>query len=207
VFDRLGIKVEEVNMGQADAFEKLKSGEIDATVLIAGKPAASMSKLKLEDGYRILPVPYAKPLQRDYLPAVLTSKDYPALIKPGQDIDTVAVGAVLVAYNWPHDTDRYRRIAKFVERFFPRLGEFQKPPRHPKWRETNLAATLPGWTRVEAAENWLRDNRPEAKAPAFVREQFDKFVTSRNASATPDERERLFQEFLKWNETQGSGRK
>src|SRR3954453_7045416 len=46
IFERFGIKAEEVNMGQADAFEKLKSGEIAATILIAGKPAAAMTKIK-----------------------------------------------------------------------------------------------------------------------------------------------------------------
>src|SRR5581483_10660142 len=44
IFSRLKIPVEEVNMGQSDAFERLKSGEIAATVLIAGKPAAAMAK-------------------------------------------------------------------------------------------------------------------------------------------------------------------
>ena len=37
IFDKLDIKVEEVNVGQTDAFEKMKPGEIAATVLI---PAA-----------------------------------------------------------------------------------------------------------------------------------------------------------------------
>ena len=55
VFERLGIKAEELNMGQNDALEKLKSGEIAATILIAGKPAGSMAKLKAQDGFRILP--------------------------------------------------------------------------------------------------------------------------------------------------------
>src|SRR6202161_1099419 len=39
IFKRLGIKAQEVNMGQGDAFEKIKSGEIAATNLIAGKAA------------------------------------------------------------------------------------------------------------------------------------------------------------------------
>src|SRR4051812_47859030 len=42
IFEKLGIKVHEVNVGQADAVEQLKKGEIAATILIAGKPAASM---------------------------------------------------------------------------------------------------------------------------------------------------------------------
>jgi TRAP transporter TAXI family solute receptor len=203
MFGLLGIKFQEVNMGQADAFEKLKTGEIDATILIAGKPAASMAKLRAADGYRILPVPYPKALQRDYLPAVLTSQDYPNLIEPGREVETLAIGAVLIAYNWPKDSDRYRRLASFVERFFPRLAEFQKPPRHPKWLETNLAATLPGWTRFDVAEEWLRNNRnaPHVQAPS--REQFDAFAASRGTPTTPEERDRLYRDFLKWSEAQG----
>ena len=204
IFNRLGIKAEEVNMGQADAFEALKKGEIAASVLIAGKPTGANAKLKASEGFRLLPVPYAKPLQTDFLPAVLTHDDYPNLIEAGKSIDTVAVGCVLFAYNWPKDTDRYERLEKFVNVFFPRLAEFQKSPRHPKWRETNLAATLPGWTRFEPAERWLQQHRP----PTVVAErgQFEDFLSARGPGATrsaavnPDERERLFQEFLRWRQ-------
>ena len=198
IFERLGIAAHEVNMGQGDAFEKLKSGEIAATILIAGKPAASMGKLKVADGFRILPIGFAKPLQSDYLPATLSAEDYPGLIEPGRKIETVAVGAVLIAYNWPKYTDRYRRIQKFVDTFFPRLAEFQKAPRHPKWREANLAAVLPGWKRFEGAEEWLR-NRD--KLVQGEREQFNQFLARRASasSAVPQEdRDRLFQEFLQW---------
>ena len=198
IFERLGIKAEEVNMGQGDAFEKLKSGEIAATILIAGKPAGSMVKLKAADGFRILPIAYPKPLQNDYLPATLTAEDYPGLIEPGQKIETVAVSAVLIAFNWPKGTDRYRRIEKFVETFFPKLAEFQKVPRHPKWREANLAAVLPGWKRFEGAEEWLRKHDAVAQGD---RGQFDQFLAGRReqaASLPSEERDRLFQEFLAW---------
>ena len=50
-------------------------------------------------------------------------------------------------------------MAERFDTFFPRLAEFQKAPRHPKWREANLAATLPGWTRFAGAEEWLRLQR------------------------------------------------
>jgi len=209
IFQRLGIKPIEVNMGQGDGAEALKRGEIAATILIAGKPTGSTAKLKSADGFRILPVPYPKQLQQDYLPAELTHADYPNLIKEGETIDTVAVGAVLIAYNWPRDTDRYRRITKFVEAFFPRLAEFQKPPRHPKWRETNLSATLPGWTRHAAAEEWLAKNRAQTKTAAGdagERAQFNEFMSARGADAAlafagnPDDRERLYRDFLIWKQ-------
>jgi uncharacterized protein len=202
IFSRLNIQATEVNIGQADAFEQLKSGEIAATINIAGKPTAAMGKLKADDGFRFLPISFAKQLQDDYLPATLTKDDYPGMISAGKEIDTIAVGAVLIAYKWPKGSDRYRRIEKFVNQFFPRLAEFQKPPRHPKWREANLASTLPGWTRFEAAEQWLQRNRPPPVANA--REQFNQFLAERgnmsSMSNTPADRDRLFQEFIKWTQ-------
>jgi uncharacterized protein len=203
IFEKLGIQVQEVNVGQADAFEKLKSGEIAATVLIAGKPAASMARLAAAEGFRMLPVPFRKPLQEDYLPATLASTDYPKLIDKDQVVESIAVSAVLIAYNWPKGSDRYRRIQKFVETFFPKLAEFQKPPRHPKWKEANLAASLPGWTRFAGADEWLKNNAPKQPSVA-EREQFDRFLQARSqagGAVTPQDREALFNEFLQWSKT------
>ena len=202
ILTRLKITAEEVNMGQADAFEKLKSGEIAATILIAGKPAGAMAKLKAADGFRFLPIPFAKPLQDEYLPATLTSADYPGMIASADGVETVAVSAVMIAYNWPKWSDRYQRVEKFVQQFFPKLAEFQKAPRHPKWRETNLAATLPGWTRFPAADDWLKANHPAPQAPsAAVRENFKEFLAARGGAVPAGDQERLFQDFLKWSQS------
>jgi TRAP transporter TAXI family solute receptor len=206
VFKRLGIAPVEVNIGQADALEKLKTGELAATILIAGKPTNVMSKLRAADGFRFLPVPFAKTLQADYLPAVLSQSDYPGMVGDGQDVNTIAVSAVLIAYNWPKDSDRYRRIAAFVNAFFPKLAELQKPPHHPKWQETNLAAVVPGWTRIQAAQDWLDLNRTKQPATGATREQFDKLLTlggvSDGASDPAGENNELFQQFLKWHARQ-----
>jgi len=199
VFDRLGIKVEETNYGTADAFERMKTGEIAASVLAAGKPAPAISAVKAADGFHFLPVPLSKVLINDYLPTTLTHDDYPGLLGPGQTSETIAAGVALIAYNWPKNTDRYRRIAKFVDAFFPRLADFQKPPRHPKWREANLAAVLPGWKRFEGAEEWLRTH---AEASQAERGKFDQFLAAKQAqpaSLPQGERDRLFQEFLQWS--------
>jgi TRAP transporter TAXI family solute receptor len=207
IFGRLGIKVQEVNMGQADGFEALKRGEIAATILIAGKPTGSTRTLRSADGFKLLPVAYSKALQDDFLPAVLTHEDYPNLIAPGQKVDTIAVSCVLIAYNWAKDTDRYQRITRFVEAFFPRLAEFQKKPRHPKWKEANLAAVLPGWKRHDAAEEWLARNQPKPAATE-QRGRLDSSLASRGTPAAggalsfaSEADERLFEEFLEWKKS------
>lgn len=155
LFETLKLKVTEVNMGQGDALVKLKSGEIAATVLVAGKPAGAFARLQPGSGYKILPIPFTADVEAaDFLPTKLTTSDYP-MIPQGTTVKSLAVSAVLAAYNWDQDSDRYRRIARFVDTFFDKFPEFSKPPRHPKWKEVNLNATLPGWTRHPAAQAWL----------------------------------------------------
>ena len=123
VFKRLGINIQEV-ICPTVALEKLKSGEIAATTLVAGKPTKSMSLLKQSDGLKFLTVPYAKALNSDFLPTVLTNEDYPNMIPVGQSVETIADTAVLIAYNWPKNTDRYRRVEMFVNALFPKVDEF-----------------------------------------------------------------------------------
>ena len=203
IFERLGIKIEEVNMGQADGLEKLKNGEIAATVLTSGKPSAAVAPLKASDGYRIVPVPFVKSLQTDYLPATLTHDDYPNLIASGETVETIASGTILFAYNWPKNTDRYRRIEKFVNAFFSRFSEFQKPPRHAKWRETNLATTVPSWKRFDAADEWLRANRDQMMSPK--NDPSEQVLADRRSPAlrsgalSENDRKQLFEDFLKWS--------
>jgi len=197
IFKALEIEVEEVSMSQVEAFEKVKSGEIAATALIAGKPVRPMSKLGSSDGLHFVPLPYPTQLMSDYLPTSLTHDDYPDLVPAGQSIDTLAVGAVLISYNWPKsNTDRYRRIEKFIEVFFPKIAEFQKPPRHAKWREVNLTATLPGWPRFESAQAWL-DNRRSVVEQPTVRQTVASGGATRSDIDTQDP---LFREFLRWKE-------
>ena len=204
VFDRLGIKPIEVNMGQADAYEKMKTGEIAATIQFGAKPAPAIAKLHASDSIRLLPIPYDQRLQQDYLPATLTSKDYPGIIADGQSVDTIAYGAVMICYNWPKGTDRYQRIANFVDHFFSHFAEFQKPPRHPTWREVNLAADLSGWKRFPEAQEWLDNHRPPAQQVSAQQADFDQFLAQRGGGtpdlSTPQQRDQLFREFLQWDQ-------
>jgi uncharacterized protein len=201
IFGALKISVEEVNLGPADAFEKLKNREIAATILTAGAPASAVKPLKASDGYRIIPVPFVGSLIDDYVPARLTNADYPDLLSPGETVETIAVSSVLIAYNWPKDTDRYRRIDKFVRAFFSRFDSFLKPPRNPKWRDANLFATVKGWKRFDGAEAALADLRAQmttSQVQPPSRPQQQAGQTSAR-TLTEAERNQLFQDFLKWS--------
>jgi TRAP transporter TAXI family solute receptor len=204
IFELLGIKAVELNMGQADGYQKVKAGEIAATVLIAGKPTGSFAKFKLEPGMTLLPVPYTEALEQDYLPAKLTHEDYPGLIAKGSSVDTVAIPSVLAVYNWPRESDRYRRVAKLVDAFFSKFAQFQQPARHVKWKEANITATLRGWRRFPAAEEWLAKNadKQTAAAPAAIDPAVVRAQAAKAAPNDPAEQERLYQQFMDWAKTQ-----
>ncbi|MGE3528592.1 MAG: TAXI family TRAP transporter solute-binding subunit [Methyloceanibacter sp.] len=202
IFAALGVDAQEVNLGDADAIEKLKSGEIAATILVTGKPAPAFTNLKDAAGLKLLPVPYAKTLEDEYYPATLTHDDYPALVPEGTRVDTLSVCAVLVSFNWPSDSIRYKKIGKFVERFFTEFDDFLAAPRQPKWRDVNFAATLEGWHRSPLAQAWI-DQAASKPTSSASRSNFDAFLaeasTARGAPISDAERADLFRAFLEWN--------
>src|SRR5215471_1710447 len=179
VFERLGIKTNFVYIEQRIAMEKLKKGELDAVIVVGGKPYKSVSTFTNDGRFHLAGVDYAKPLQSDYLPATLTSKDYPNLIKDGESVDTIAVPAVLAAYNWAPNTERYRKIALFVDAFFTKFPALQNPPFHPKWKEVSLAAPLSGWNRLPVAQQWLDKHGVETA----TRQRFEAFLKQSPAAA------------------------
>jgi uncharacterized protein len=155
IFNTLGITPEYTTVDQVSAFEKLKTGEIQASVFVAGRPVRGISEFKAEGRFHILPIPYDDKIAEIYLPARLSNVDYPLLVEPGKTVDTLAVGNLLAVYNWPEKSERYERVALFVNAMFSKFEEFLKPGRHPKWREVNIAADVPGWKRFKAAQVWL----------------------------------------------------
>jgi len=158
VFDDLGVQAEVTTHPEPIALEKLRQGEIDALVFVGGKPLNLIKELKVEEGLRLLPI-QPEAISGSYLPAMLSAKSYPGLIESGTEIPTVAVGAVLAAYNWPADHPRSVKVSRFVDRFFTKFDTLMEPPFHPKWKEVDLKAQVPSWERLKPAQDWL-----EAKA-------------------------------------------
>ncbi len=195
VFGLLGIAVNEVNLSQADAITAIKNGEIAATVVFSGKPAGIFSRISANDNLHLVEIPVSRTLENVYSAARLEQGLYPNLIEKADGIQTIAVDAVLITNNWQPASDRYRRVAKFVESWFSRFAEFKKPPRHPKWQEVDLGKELPGWQRFPAAQELLQ----QAKFDEFRA----KFHGGSVAAQTATEKQRLFREFREWSEGEG----
>jgi len=221
VFRALGVAVDVTGFPQPIALQKLRRGEISAMVCLTPKPARLFQDLRPDEDLHFLSIRAGSGLPRAYTSATLTAEDYPDLIEANAPVSTVAVGTILAAYNWPAGTERYRKVARFVEAFFARLQEMQVPPHHPKWHEIDLAASVPGWTRFPAAEQWIKkaeSSQGEARRQAAIPQPsagglteqernaiFAEFVDyqKRMPALDPQRREALFREFAEYSKRQG----
>jgi TRAP-type uncharacterized transport system substrate-binding protein len=225
VFKMLNIDVERSNYDNDDAIKRLRSGEIAAMIILSGAPQAGLVKVTSEDGVHFLPLDERSfpgnnvtAVLNRYLPTKLTHDEYPALIPPGTSVPTIGNRAVLVAYAWPENSPRYKRLAKFVDEFFGKINDLQKGAisgaRHQKWREISIAAEIPGWTRFKPAADWIAQDRKVAMAQSTAapqsgnsKEMFEKFIsqyaspTGQKALST-DEQEVLFGKFREFLATQ-----
>ena len=92
-----------------------------------------------------------------------------------------------------------------MNRFFDNIAKFHGPGRHPKWRDINLNAKVPGWIRFKPAQQWL-DAYAERVSRAGnndMQAAFERFLvefrrTSNRPALTPAEESALYQDFLAW---------
>jgi TRAP-type uncharacterized transport system substrate-binding protein len=209
IFKTLGIDVEPVYLDNDAAIEELRAGKISAIARMSGAPHDDYDRVKPEDGFHLLPLDetsgspaaYEK-LITTYLPAQLTSKHYPQFIPEGRVVPTVASGIVLAVYNWPVGSERYVKLANFVQRFFDNIDKFHNPARHPKWAEVNLAADVPRWIRFKPAQDWLDANAKAKAVPVGMQTAFERFIEDYGQKGSKKiakpEREALFADFKKW---------
>lgn len=190
MFETLGIPIEVTSFDQDLALEKLKRGEIAASVWLVGKPAKLFSGVAASDNLHLLSVTATQELLANYLPSQLTHDTYPTLVAEGAPVDTIAVGYVMATYAWKPNNENYRRLARFVTAFFDRFEEFQHAPRHPKWQEVSLGADVPGWTRFPAAQEWLDQHTRQALQPERLQVE----------SMTYLEKEKLLHELQAWHQ-------
>jgi len=195
VFKMLNIDVQVLNMAQADAIEKMRAGELEATICSCPVPIPPYAKLEAQSGFKLISIPFTPALEKaSYFPATIDASEYPNLVPKGSKIETLNSSSVLIAFNWQPGSIRYKRVAKFTDAFFSKFDNLLKPPRHPLWKTVNLAATVPGWRRFPAAQEWLDYASQRAKSTAFAGQKRPQQEPATDAAA----QERLFKQFLEW---------
>jgi TRAP-type uncharacterized transport system substrate-binding protein len=206
IFRRLGIEADIDSQTDPDGgLQKLLNGERDAWIASVSKNAPVIKNIKNEGGkFHLLEIPYERPLQDIYLPSSFSSEEYPNLVPPNTKVDTLAVSTVLMVYNWPLESERYRRVARFVDALFDKIEKLQQPPRHPKWKDTFISAKVAGLERFKAAQDRLDIMKPAAASGPLPigAVEFRRFLVQSNGSAkvSPEDAARLYNDFLQWRQ-------
>jgi TRAP-type uncharacterized transport system substrate-binding protein len=191
VFRALGVEPDVTNLPHPLALDKLRRGEISALVNVATKPSRLFQDIRPDENLHFLPI--SGNLISNYTATTMTSDDYSELVSKDAPVKTVSVGTVLVAYNWPTKSERYQRVDRFVQAFFANLKEIKA--RRPKWREFDITASVSGWTRFPAAEQWLKK--------AGLGPEPNKATVQEQVPLEPKQREALFREFAKYQRKPG----
>jgi uncharacterized protein len=191
VFRALAVEPDVTNLPNPLALDKLRRGEISALVYVATKPSRLFQDIRPDENLHFLPI--GGNLISNYAATTITSDDYPELVSKDAPVKTVSVGTVLIAYNWPAKSERHQRADRFVQAFFANLKEIKG--RRPKWREFDITASVSGWTRFPAAEQWLKK--------AGLDPEPNKATVQEQVPLDPKQREALFREFAKYQRTPG----
>jgi uncharacterized protein len=198
IFNALSVEPDVTNLPHPLALDKLRRGEISALVYVATKPSRLFQDIRPDENLHFLPI--RGNLPSNYTTMTITSDDYPELVSKDGPVNTVAVGTVLVAYNWPTQSERYQRVNRFVQAFFVHLKDIKA--RRPKWRDFDITSSVAGWTRYPAAEQWIKKaglapqtttasaspKLPEGQAREFLFREFAAFKR----------RESLFRDFAEY---------
>jgi TRAP-type uncharacterized transport system substrate-binding protein len=203
IFRRMGIEADiESQTDPTGGLQKLLNGERDAWIASVSKNAPIIKDIKNEGGkFHLLSIPYDRPLQDIYLPSSFSSEEYPNLVPQGATVETVAASTVLMVYNWPPESERYKRVTRFVDALFDNIKQLQQPPRHPKWRDAAISASVPGLVRFKAAQDWL--DRTQAAAPPGPTpagaEEFRRFLVERSGgrNVSAEDAAKLYDQFLR----------
>jgi TRAP-type uncharacterized transport system substrate-binding protein len=155
IFSRLGLDVEMMFIPHPATLEQMKRREISAVVFITSKPMDAFVKGKWDEGFKFLPVEFGPKLEDYYISSSLEAAVYPNLITKDQHIATIAVSTIPSAYNWPRNSQRYRRVARFVDELFGGMDKLRSAGFDAKWKDMDLKKQAPGLERFQAAQEWL----------------------------------------------------
>jgi hypothetical protein len=147
LLDLVGVKAgKTLTIGPDESMARLKNGEIDAFFYVAGAPARLFADSGLDvSKFHLLPI-VDPVLQAVYTPVQIPAGTYDFVSEP---LDTVAVKAVLMTYDYDRGRNNYHRlscdavadVSNLIQNQFSALQQIG----HPKWGQVDLNDQPPGW--------------------------------------------------------------
>lgn len=215
LFSGLDVSLVSLDPGMEKAAEMVSSGHIAAYIFTGAPSDPDLNKLLwTHRTVRLLAVPWSEALGGDFLAVRYTADDYPALIAKGEAIAGIAAKAVLATFNWQADSERYGRIAAFVDVYFNAHRRAQAGGAAKGWSHPELFTPVAGWIRFEPAEAWLGANSgsqsgARSQPDAEMKLAFQHFVANHvraSGDLSEGQLDVLFRRFDDWRTGQTEAR-
>lgn len=153
LFEVSGVKPKEMVMiGTDEALARLKANQIDAMFYVAGSPVKLFSEgVTGNDELALIPNTNKK-VTEFYQETKIPAGTYPW--QPAE-VDTVAVKAVLVSYDFRNQGCEW--VGQFSRILQENIGWLRENG-HPKWKSVDLDYNLKGWEQYDCARKYLVKN-------------------------------------------------
>ena len=156
------VSVHEQMLSELDALNALRTNELDAFFYVAGAPIdLFLREVTTDDNMKLIPI--TNPSLLDYYqPVKITKENYPWL---KNDVDTIAVKAMLMAYDFDPAGSSYQRrscatVAEVTYLVAHNLRQLRSQG-HKKWNDVHLDDLPQGWKQTRCAKLGLAaDYRP-----------------------------------------------
>jgi len=161
LFEVSEVKPEEmVPIGTGEAMSQLKSGKIDAMFYVAGYPVKLFTEdVSEDDGLALIPI-RNKSIVEFYPQTKIPANTYPW---QKTMVDTIAVKAVLVSFNFRRSNCEY--VGDFANALYENM-DWLIANGHSKWKSVDLEFPLKGWEQYDCVKSRLQHRRVVNKSAA-----------------------------------------
>jgi len=151
----LGIKTSAAFLSATIGLDELRRGTLDAVFFVGAKPLPLLLNIREDDELKLVGIPFSTQLASIYQQSEFLVDDYPTIVE-NKFVPTLSVPVILAVYNkFAKNSFRHDNLIKFSEAFLDDIPLLQQPPRHPKWKDLDLTATVEGWKRFTYFEDVL----------------------------------------------------
>ena len=143
---KIDAAVEELGAGAV--LDDASLGRYDGAVLLSDELTRVRLGARMRQDYHLLPVRLTPELQKTYRSAVIDAQEA-AGFSSAANVETVTVSTLLAVFNWAPSQVRYADVTNFIAALYSNLKGLRRPSQS-VWRQTDVFAASPGWTRFPA---------------------------------------------------------
>ena len=146
---KINVAVEAI--GPGEVLDDAGLSKFDGALLLSDELLRVRFGAQTRQGYHLLPIAMTPELQKTYQSAVIGAQEL-AGFSNAANVETVTVSTLLAVFNWTPLHGRYADVTNFIAAFFMNFKGLREQTSNSIWRQADIAAQSPGWTRFPAVQ-------------------------------------------------------